>query len=289
MTLDTSGLTSEKPFAFYDRDSQSLKTWRDTDPKGSPTYSATVPKTGSMSNGHLYELPMSEPLTGVSDSSSLSRLLPTPRTSHRASRKAVEEHSSGPGLAQALEIAQGVLPWEFSSWDELPASWQLLPTPMAGDARQACNSTATRHVIPPTGVHAGDTLTDAIRLLPTPNGSDAEGSRKPREGIETKVQVGLPNAVKLLPTEWGLYEPAVRRWEQVTRPAPAPTEPNKNGRPRLTVAFDEWMMGVPEGWIADVKIPYGAKIRLCGNGVVPQQAEHAIRELVGRLMESQAA
>lgn len=84
--------------------------------------------------------------------------------------------------------------------------------------------------------------------------------------------------------DWGEYEPAIRRWERITRPAPEPTEPNKNGKPWLTVAFDSWMMGVPEGWINDIDIPYGAKIKLCGNGVVPQQAELALRELL--LMET---
>ena len=38
----------------------------------------------------------------------------------------------------------------------------LLPTPMAGDAKSARNSTATRIKIPPTGIHAGDTLTDIL-------------------------------------------------------------------------------------------------------------------------------
>lgn len=80
---------------------------------------------------------------------------------------------------------------------------------------------------------------------------------------------------------WGEYEPAIRRWESLLgRAAPDPTEPNKNGRPRLTVAFDEWMMGLPEGWVGDIDIPYGAKIKLCGNGVVPQQAELALRLLL---------
>lgn len=38
-------------------------------------------------------------------------------------------------------------------------------------------------------------------------------------------------------------------------------------------------MGLPEGWVTDIDIPYGAKIKLLGNGVVPQQAELAIRYL----------
>lgn len=39
-------------------------------------------------------------------------------------------------------------------------------------------------------------------------------------------------------------------------------------------------MGLPEGWISDADIPYGAKLKLCGNGVVPQQAELALRQLL---------
>jgi DNA (cytosine-5)-methyltransferase 1 len=80
---------------------------------------------------------------------------------------------------------------------------------------------------------------------------------------------------------WDEYEPAIRRWEAVTgRAAPNPTEPNKFGRPRLTALFHEWMLGLPEGHVTDVDIPYTAKLRLTGNGVVVQQGELAIRELM---------
>ena len=41
------------------------------------------------------------------------------------------------------------------------------------------------------------------------------------------------------------------------------------------------MMGLPKGWVTDVDIPYTAKLQLTGNGVVVQQAELAIRELMG--------
>jgi hypothetical protein len=41
----------------------------------------------------------------------------------------------------------------------------LWPTPMASDARMTRNSIATRHRIPPTGIHTGNTLTDAMTLL----------------------------------------------------------------------------------------------------------------------------
>ena len=119
------------------------------------------------------------------------------------------------------------------------------------------------------------------RLLPTPKASDSRlpGGRRNSPGLAQMAALGmLPTGGAMI--DWGEYEPAIRRWEAITRPAPAPTEPNKNGNPRLTVAFDEWLMGLPEGWIADIDIPHGAKIKLCGNGVVPLQAERALRILL---------
>lgn len=124
---------------------------------------------------------------------------------------------------------------------------RLLPTPMVGDAASACNSTATRHVTPPTGVHAGDTLTDVIR------------------GAQ----------------QWGDYADTIARWETITRPAPPPTEPGAKGQPRLSPRFTEWMMGLPDGWITDTPgITRNEALKACGNGVVPQQAEAAIRWLL---------
>ena len=83
---------------------------------------------------------------------------------------------------------------------------------------------------------------------------------------------------------WGQYEPAIRRWETVLgRPAPSPIEPNRNNRPRLTAAFVEWMMGLDEGWVTEVPgIARTNQIKILGNGVVPQQAEAALRVLVDR-------
>jgi hypothetical protein len=40
----------------------------------------------------------------------------------------------------------------------------LIPTPTVGDSKNARNSTAVRHKLPPTGIHAGNTLTDWITL-----------------------------------------------------------------------------------------------------------------------------
>ena len=80
---------------------------------------------------------------------------------------------------------------------------------------------------------------------------------------------------------FGPYADAVHRWEQVIgRPAPNPTEPAHNGR-RLNPVFVEWMMGLPHGWVTDptLNLPRTQQLRMLGNGVVPQQAEHAYRLL----------
>ena len=79
------------------------------------------------------------------------------------------------------------------------------------------------------------------------------------------------------------YTAAIARWEQVMgRPAPSPTEPGNNGRPRLSPRFVEWMMGLPDGWVTGVPgITRSAALTALGNGVVPQQAALALDLLDG--------
>jgi DNA (cytosine-5)-methyltransferase 1 len=91
----------------------------------------------------------------------------------------------------------------------------------------------------------------------------------------------LGGQAKEMATDWGKYGPAIRRWEQVTRPAPAPTEPNKNGNPRLAAAFSEWMLGWPAGWVSDVDgLTRNDMLRIIGNGVCAQQCFAALQYLI---------
>jgi len=85
------------------------------------------------------------------------------------------------------------------------------------------------------------------------------------------------------PVSWGQYEPAIRRWERVlNRPAPSPTIPGSNGRPRLSPAFVEWMMGLPEGQVTGHGLSNAQALKMLGNGVVPQQALLALTLLMDR-------
>lgn len=82
---------------------------------------------------------------------------------------------------------------------------------------------------------------------------------------------------------FGDYAPAIRRQSQAFgHPAPDPTEPNpRTGKPQLSARFTEWMMGLEPGCITDVPgITRAEAIRMCGNGVVPQQATAALIHLI---------
>jgi DNA (cytosine-5)-methyltransferase 1 len=67
------------------------------------------------------------------------------------------------------------------------------------------------------------------------------------------------------------------------RPAcPFPGERGRSGRYRLGVDFTEWCQGLPAGWVAGIPgLPYAARIRALGNGVVPRQGAAALRLLIG--------
>ncbi|WP_209447290.1 hypothetical protein [Amycolatopsis alba] len=88
------------------------------------------------------------------------------------------------------------------------------------------------------------------------------------------------------PVNWGEYAAAVHRWEVITgRAAPYPTQPGRHGRPVLAPPFVEWLMGLPPGWVTaeHLGLPRTAQLRALGNGVMPQQAAHALRHLLDDL------
>lgn len=89
---------------------------------------------------------------------------------------------------------------------------QMLPTP------QATNATASS-----TGY--GANLHEVAReLLPTPSASDAIMGLPRMSGRPPEKATKLATRIEY--TDFGMYAPAIARWEQVlSRPAPAPTIP----------------------------------------------------------------
>lgn len=148
-------------------------------------------------------------------STETANLLPTPQTVNRASRRAMlgipdpegnRNHWAQPGLEQALEIAQGILPKEFESWDEVPGGSRppdegmaLLPTPQARDFK---GGSAESHPGQlgwslPTAVENDLPEGNDGDLLPTPAARDFKGVSSPawrnRPGV--KGTPTLPDAL----------------------------------------------------------------------------------------------
>lgn len=123
-------------------------------------------------------------------------------------------------------------------------------------------------------------------LLPTPTARDFKDgqAQRIRDGkVQTdSIAKTVHHSEEVTEFSWGRFEPAIRRWEQIIgRSAPAPTKPDgKDGAHRLNSKLTEWMMGLPDGWITDAGLTRAEELKAAGNGVVPQQAELALRILL---------
>jgi len=153
---------------------------------------------------------------------------------------------------------------------------ELFPTPTTRDYKDGTQAHER------DGKVQTDTVARAVFnsgevLLGTPRATAANSSSK-------QVELGAPKArlEDQVHTDWGKFEPAIRRWESILgRPAPEPTKPDgKDNNHRLSSKFTEWMMGLPDGWITGHDLKRNDELKLAGNGVVPQQAELALRLLL---------
>lgn len=219
-----------------------------------------------------------------SGSSAGVRLLPTPVAQY--SGNTPENHlRKKPGRKIVTDLSI------LAEHDLFGSGGELLPTPVSTEWKGTKRSASRK---------GGASLTDT--LLPTPRASDGAHGGPNQRG--SKGDLTLPSAVhphnypkaeavrrdELLPgglaqyghlEPFGPYAPALARWERITgRLAPEATEPGRAGRPRLAAPFVEWMMGLPEGWVTEIPgVDRRAQLKALGNGVVPQQAAHAIRYL----------
>jgi hypothetical protein len=154
----------------------------------------------------------------------------------------------------------------------------LLPTTRAQHGEDRNNKIYARPSNKPQN------LENALAYLPTPNTMDDLPARD--ESKIDRSKGGFSNVREtVVRPNFDRFEPAVRRWEEVTGYlAPAPTEPTgKDGAPRLSSKFTEWMMGLEPGWITGIGLSRKDELKACGNGVVPQQAKLALTILLDRV------
>ena len=112
-----------------------------------------------------------------------------------------------------------------------------------------------------------------MRLLPTPTASQMGGRKSPAcSGSGSFFDIVNGGRPGLLP-----YLRGIARWEAAFREAPFLI--GDDGR--LSTLFVEWMMGLPEGWVTGpgLGLSRAQQLTMLGNGVVPQQAEYAVRIL----------
>jgi len=155
---------------------------------------------------------------------------------------------------------------------------RLLPTPCTSDAQGA-------------GLHGegGDDLRTAIALLPTPMVADSCGARNSTAGRSSWDGVHVGNTLSDVAhaDRFGEYAQAVGRWALVVgEEPPDPTEIGPKGARRLSANFVRWMQGFDPGWCEGLKRT--SALKCFGNAVVPQVAQ-VIGEHVGAILAGNVA
>ena len=155
----------------------------------------------------------------------------------------------------------------------------LIPTPTTRDYKDGQAEHKREGVVQTDTVARAVFNSGEITLIGTPRATASDSSSiqvangAPKGRIEDQVKL----------TNWGKFEPAIRRWEQtlgISAPTPTKADGKENSH-RLSSAFTEWMMGLEPGWITDCGLTRNEELKAAGNGVVPQQAEMALRLLLG--------
>lgn len=201
-------------------------------------------------------------------------LLPTPTLGHlRNHDEPVEDY-----LQRRQDFIDGRTKGMPGASLGVAVRMETLPTPTTRDWKDSQAPHERDGVVQTDTVARAIFNSGEVQVLPTPLVDDAKDTGHNQTRIKTLASEVWETERT---TNWGKFEPAIRRWEAVTRPAPAPTKPDgKDGNHRLSSLFTEWMMGLPDGWVTGHGLKRNDELKMCGNGVVPQQAVLALRYLL---------
>lgn len=267
---------------FCGPDSCSSRMSRDYVPPASTPLRGTLPRAGMMRSGTWSELPPSAPRTSGRGSGSSRG---TPHVCDFPTPAATAYGSSGNGTGNNVE-SRGRLSLEamarLEAWPDWPTpnarDWKgprpmdharshgrqlpyavaehptpgsaassawAWPTPTSGDARSSGRHTTTTGVM-----HPGTSLTDAVRMWPTPKASDPRRGFESPEARRARGSGGstLPEAVTLsAPGEAASSIPTL----SPNGPADAPERSGpvpRLAKPVLNPDWVELLMGIPVGW-----------------------------------------
>jgi hypothetical protein len=222
-----------------------------------------------------YKSPKSSPGYGPNLPEIAKNLLPTPNTMEHREVKTPEQIA-----ALKAKSPGGYRNLRETVINELP----ILPTPIVRDYKDGSSDVMRDGKVQTDTVARAIFSSGEVKLFPTLRASDSY-ERRNQKTMDRIARDGGDMTMTTLArttTDWGKFEPAIRRWETMLgRPAPEPTKPDgKDNNHRLSSKFTEWMMGLPDGWITGHDLKRNDELKLAGNGVVPQQAELALRLLL---------
>jgi DNA (cytosine-5)-methyltransferase 1 len=159
----------------------------------------------------------------------------------------------------------------------------LMPTPTTRDYKDGTAEHKRDGIVQTDTVARAVFNSGEVTMLPTPQVDD---SKNTGHNQDRRTTLASEVWATQQTTNWGKFEPAIRRWEQTLGiPAPAPTKPDgKDGAHRLSSNFTEWMMGLEPGHITDCGLTRNEELKAAGNGVVPAQAILALKILLADVM-----
>jgi hypothetical protein len=138
--------------------------------------------------------------------------------------------------------------------------WNAIPTPTAGDSKNAANKTAVRK--DGSNHHSGTALVDYVRMWPTPRSTDGTKGSRTEEGSRRELERGknmdLGMVVKLFPTPTatdgkGAGKTGSLRDRLDYAAERGATKSNEFDSPpptggRLNPQWVSWLMGFPVDW-----------------------------------------
>ena len=202
--------------AKYDQDTQSLRTFQCSFIEELNVYSATLPKSGCIVNGKLWEQTKLELGIGEKESGLLPTF-PTPTTADTWTDK-LKSSQQKEGSMHSVNLSQAVHMKE------------MFPTPTARDYKDSVS------VIPPSiGKTRGETVANKIARLRM---EERKVFPTPTSGMH-KQDVN----------DQGEYAKRIQeKGHQVSLPASIKLENHQNNTGTLNSDWVEWLMGFPIGW-----------------------------------------
>jgi len=146
---------------------------------------------------------------------------------------------------------QTAKPWDSSRINHVPIANTNSDT--RAKSRRTCGELSTES----TGLQRGQ--------------DKGQAGREPRRSVEIISDTDNRRGIGSMSRLQKRYDPRGSMHLQEVPPA--------LDQGRLNVKFVEYMMGLPDGWVSDVDLPRSQKLKILGNGVVPQQAYKALELL----------